>query len=249
MPLGHVEAGLRTGRDDTPFPEELHRVLTARLARWHFAPTGTAASRLRAEGIAPDRIHVTGSTAVDALLSAGLPTPPAPGRLLVLATAHRRESLGPPLDRICEALRQVAALHPEADVAFVVHPSPAVRATVDRCLGPDSGVRLLAPLGYPDFIGLKRQAHVILTDSGGIQEEAPALGKPVLVLRDASDRPEAVAVGAAQVVGTEVAAIVAATRRLLLDPVAHAAMAQPRFPYGEGGAAARIVAVLRAELQ
>lgn len=248
VPLGHVEAGLRTGRDDTPFPEEIHRVLIARLARWHFAPTDAAAARLFAEGIARDRVHVTGSTAVDALLAATSAPVPQPTRPLLLATAHRRESLGAPLERICQALRDLATLHPEIDVAFVAHPSPPVRATVERCLGPGSGVRILAPVAHPEFVTLMRQAHLILTDSGGIQEEAPVLGKPVLVLRDASDRPEAVALGAAQVVGTETAAIVAAAHALLVDPAAHARMAQPRFPYGDGRAAERIAAVLVADL-
>lgn len=249
VPFAHVEAGLRTGDRSQPFPEELHRELVSRLAALHFAPTEVARDHLVREGVPARDVHVVGNPGIDALLAvadrvdANAWTPP-PGQRLLLATAHRRESFGAPMVSICRALRTLAE---RSDVAVVlpVHPNPAVREVVHRELGGRPRVRLVEPLDYPDMVALMRASHFVLTDSGGVQEEAPALAKPVLVLRHTTERAEGVAAGASVLVGTDERAIVAAATRLLDDPEAHAAMARPRFPFGRGDAAARIAAVLR----
>ncbi|MBX3463928.1 MAG: UDP-N-acetylglucosamine 2-epimerase (non-hydrolyzing) [Planctomycetes bacterium] len=250
VPVAHVEAGLRTGDRGQPFPEEANRRLVAQLADLHFAPTAAARDNLLREGIATRGVHVVGNTGIDALqwavarVDAGAFRPP-PGRRRLLVTAHRRENLGAPLGGICAAIARLAA-RPDVDVLWPLHPNPEVRANVDRRLRGAANVHLRGPLDYPDMVAAMLASHVLLTDSGGVQEEGPALGKPVLVLRDDTERPEGVAAGVAQLVGTDPGRIVAAASRLLDDPGAHAAMARVVHPYGVGGSAAAIAAVLRA---
>ncbi len=258
IPVGHVEAGLRTGQRYSPFPEELNRRLVDHLATYHFAPTARAAANLAAEGIAPDNILQTGNTVIDALLltlkrqgrDAGLrlfeQAPElgaaiAGGMRVVLVTSHRRENFGTGLVGICQALRDLTHTFPDVDVAYPVHPNPNVRATVENLLSEAERVHLLPPLDYDLFCYLMSESHLILTDSGGVQEEAPVLNKPVLVLRDTSERPEAVAAGAARVVGTQRRAIVEAASRLLNDAREYQRMADAPSPYGDGRAAERIV--------
>jgi UDP-N-acetylglucosamine 2-epimerase (non-hydrolysing) len=252
IPFAHVEAGLRTGDLRQPFPEEGNRQLVARLARWHFAPTRRAADNLRREGIDEARIHVVGNTAIDALLWAvprvdASEFTPRAGARLVLVTAHRRESLGEPLGELCHALAALAN-RTDVEILFPVHPNPRVRATVERLLAGRARVRLCDPLGYPEMVAAMQASSLILTDSGGIQEEAPSLGKPVLVLRSRTERPEAVEAGAAQLVGMRRDDVVAAAVRLLDDPEAHAAMAKVRHPFGDGRSARAIVGILEREL-
>jgi len=259
VPVGHVEAGLRTGDMRAPWPEEANRRLTAPLATLHFAPTDTARANLLTEGIAPAQVHVTGNTVVDALLDvarridadpslarrldAALP-PVVPGRRLILVTGHRRESFGRGFEEICMALRALAG-RGDVDIVYPVHLNPQVQEPVQRILGGIDGVRLIEPLDYLPFVRMMSRAHLILTDSGGIQEEAPSLGKPVLVMRETTERPEAVAAGTVRLVGTDRATIMAEAACLLDDPAAHARMARAHNPYGDGRAAARIAAVVR----
>lgn len=243
LPVAHVEAGLRTGDLAAPWPEEGNRRLIAALADLHFAPTAGAAAALRAENVPAAAIRVTGNTGIDALRwmreRRAAPAPRADRRKLILVTCHRRESFGPGLARIAEALRTIAA-RPDVLIALPLHPNPAVRAA----LGGLAGIRLLTPLAYPEFVQWLAAAHIVLTDSGGVQEEAPALGVPVLVLRDTTERPEGIAAGTARLVGTCTRRIVAETCRLLDDPTAHAAMSRAHSPYGDGQAAQRIAAAL-----
>lgn len=256
IPFGHVEAGLRTGRPYAPFPEEGHRVVAGHLAAVHFAPTESARAHLLREGIDPTTIHVTGNPVIDALFEAAGCTEPIEddldldlGARLVLVTAHRRDSLGAPLRQICRA---VAALHdryPDVQFLWPLHPNPSVGSVVRRMLGDLPRIRLRAPLDYGPFVAALRRSDLVLTDSGGVQEEAPALGKPVLVLRTESERPEAVAAGVARLVGTDPSAIVREASRLLDDPRAYRAMARGASPYGDGRAAGRIVAILARLLQ
>jgi UDP-N-acetylglucosamine 2-epimerase (non-hydrolysing) len=246
VPFAHVEAGLRTGNLRAPFPEEFNRIAADRVARWHFCPTRRAVGNLRAEGIDPSRLYLTGNTGIDALrlaLERVAPVPASAGGLRrVLLTAHRRENQGVRMEAICRAV--ISLVKEFADIEFVipVHPSPAVRATFERLRVADDRVRLLPPLSYPRLIAEMAQAHLIVTDSGGIQEEAPFLNKPVLVLRDVTERPEAVELGVAGLVGTETTAIVSAVRELLTDKAAYAKMAAGGSPYGDGHAAERISA-------
>ena len=251
VPFGHVEAGLRTGNLYGPFPEEVNRLLAARMARWHFAPTQQASGNLLAEGIDPAQVHVTGNTVIDALLqvAARCPEPShAATRRLVLVTAHRRENFGRPLENICQALRHLADSREDCEFLYPVHPNPNVKAAVVAALGAHPRIRLVEPLDYAAFVAAMKRSHFILTDSGGVQEEAPALGKPVLVLRDETERPEAVAAGVVRLVGTDFVRIVAESVRLLDDADHYAAMARGVSPYGDGQAAERIVAVLRKDL-
>lgn len=241
LPVAHVEAGLRSGDRAAPWPEEGNRKLIAALADLHFAPTKTAVAALLAENIPAGAIHLTGNSGIDALgLIAPGPPPIDPGgRKLILVTCHRRESFGGGLAGIAAALRALAQ-RPDVTIALPLHPNPVVRAA----LGGLDGIRLLDPLPYPDFVRLLAAAHLVLTDSGGVQEEAPTLGVPVLVLRDTTERPEGVAVGTARLVGTSARRIVTETCRLLDDPAAHAAMAHAYSPYGDGRAAERIAGQL-----
>jgi UDP-N-acetylglucosamine 2-epimerase (non-hydrolysing) len=244
VPFAHVEAGLRTGDLRQPFPEEMNRLLVSRLASLHFAPTPRAAGNLIREGTAGDRVHVTGNTVVDALLWAAQRVDaakfrPAPGQRLLLVTAHRREHFGAPLHAVCRALRRLAD-RPDVRLLYPVHPNPNVREVAQRALGDHPHVRLVEPLDYPDMVAAMAACDLILTDSGGVQEEAPSLGKPVLVLRNTTERPEGIEAGAARLVGTDEARIVAEAERLLDDRAAWSAMATVQNPYGDGRAALRI---------
>jgi len=252
VPVGHVEAGLRTGNRYCPFPEEVNRRIISTLATWHFAPTDRAAEALRREGVDGADIHVTGNTSIDALLHVVASAPPwetdslGPDGRLLLVTAHRRENFGEPLRRICRAVKELARRHPAVSFLFPVHPNPRVRPTVYEALGGVANVVLSEPLRYDEFVGAMKACYLILTDSGGIQEEAAALDKPVLVLRENTERPEAVAAGTARVVGTRADAIVAEVERLLASPDEYLEMAGATNPFGDGSAARRIVDILLA---
>ena len=265
VPVAHVEAGLRTGTLSAPWPEEANRVLTTRLASLHFAPTETARANLLAEGV-PDRsISVTGNTVIDAVLLAvehlsrdssaidqallehpRLQSAFHSRQRMVLITGHRRENFGTGLRNICAAIRNLAAEFADVHFVYPVHLNPNVRRTVDELLGAGHlgtppNVHLIDPVGYLPFVALMNRSTLILTDSGGVQEEAPSLGKPVLVMRDATERPEAVACGAAVVVGTESVRIIDYVRRLLTDEMTYREMAVARNPFGDGKASGRIV--------
>ncbi len=255
VPVAHVEAGLRTGDMQQPFPEEMNRVLTSRLAALHFAATARAAQNLVLEGVPRDRILVTGNTVIDAVLDVarrleqgeltGLGADlPQDGRKLIVVTAHRRESFGRPLERICEALVRLAR-RGDVRIVYPVHPNPNVSGPVRRLLGGVPYVELWEPLEYVGFVDLLRRAYLVVTDSGGIQEEGPSLGKPILVLREKTERPEAVEVGTVRLVGTDPDRIVAEATRLLEDEQAYARMARIHNPYGDGRASERIVAGIR----
>jgi UDP-N-acetylglucosamine 2-epimerase (non-hydrolysing) len=250
IPFGHVEAGLRTARAGDPFPEEKNRELISRLATLHFAPTPGARSNLIREGIDPAAIHLTGNPVIDALYQVAgrdprLPIEPATSRLLLVA-AHRRESFDAPLESIAAALVDLVYRHRDLSVVFPVHPDPHVRGPVAALLGGQGRIHLIEPVGYASFVALMKASSLIVTDSGGVQEEAPALGKPVLVLRAATERPEAVAAGATRLVGTRRDAIVAAVEEWLADPARRARSAGAISPYGDGRAAERIARVLAA---
>jgi UDP-N-acetylglucosamine 2-epimerase len=244
IPVGHVEAGLRTGDRRRPFPEEINRRLISSLATWNYAPTQTAVDALLREGTDPASILLTGNTVVDALfhISASVGDPPAEtGRRLLLVTAHRRESFGEPMRELSLALLDIVQRNRDVEVVYPVHMNPRVRETVFPILGSEPRIRLTDPVSYRDLVTLMKRCYLVLTDSGGIQEEAPVFGKPVLVLRDVTERPEAVTAGTVKVVGTNRERIVAETERLLHDADAYAAMARAVSPYGDGTAAERIV--------
>ncbi len=249
VPVGHVEAGLRSGNLQAPWPEEMNRRLTSAIATLHFAPTEGAKQNLLKEGVPADRIHVTGNTIVDALqlmvqrLDAETPPLPflEPGRRLVVVTAHRRESFGAGIENICAAVRDIACRHRDVQIVLPMHPNPQVRQPVERLL--TGTVTLIEPLDYLPFVQLLRQADLLITDSGGIQEEATALGKPVLVMRDVTERPEAIAAGAAQLVGTDRDRIVAAAESFLGDHK-KAPTLQASTVFGDGRAGERIAAII-----
>lgn len=247
--VGHVEAGLRTHDRYNPFPEEINRVLADQLSDLHFAPTETAKNALLKEAIPPERIHVTGNTVIDALKvivarpANGVVASYPAGKRLVLVTAHRRENFGRPFADMLAAMKQIAD-RDDVHLVYPVHPNPNVRGPAHEVLGAHPHVTLLPPMDYLAFAHLMGRAHLILTDSGGIQEEAPGLGVPVLVMRHVTERPEAVAAGTAKLVGTDTAAIVREALLLLDDPAAHNAMARAVNPFGDGHAAERIVAIL-----
>lgn len=257
IPVGHVEAGLRSGDIYSPWPEEVNRRATGVIADLHFAPTEGAAAALRAENTDPTRIHVTGNTVIDALLTtqgilrdrpqlgAGLDALAKrfAGKRIIAVTAHRRENFGPGMERIAAALRTLSA-RKDVGVIFPVHPNPNVRPVMEKMLADRENVALIEPLDYPHFVRLQEMGDVILTDSGGVQEEAPSLGKPVLVMRDTTERPEGIAAGTAKLVATDTARIVSETVRLLDDKAAYAAMAQAQNPYGDGKAAERIARIV-----
>jgi UDP-N-acetylglucosamine 2-epimerase (non-hydrolysing) len=248
VPFGHVEAGLRTGQPYRPFPEEKNRVLAGHLAELHFAPTPNARLNLLREGIADSSIHVTGNPGIDALKlalerPAPLPVEPETDRM-ILVTAHRRESFGPPMLEICRALRDLVARDPRLSVIFPVHPNPAVRGPVEAALAGIPRIKLIEPAGYLEFVALMRASFLILTDSGGVQEEGPSLGKPVLVLRDETERPEAVEAGTVRLVGPHRDAIVEAVEALSNRPDLYQRFATVANPYGDGWAAERITRVL-----
>lgn len=251
IPFGHVEAGLRTFDMRNPFPEEFNRVTVGHLAQLHFCPTQVAQNNLQSANVDPATIHLTGNTVIDALQFTTAKLKQRVPRIFdhdILLTAHRRENFGAPLEEICDALLELCREFPELRVLYPVHPNPNVRSTVERKLGNHPRITLSEPLTYPDLVSAMQQAKVILTDSGGIQEEAPALFKPVLVLRLATERPEAVELGVARVVGTSRAKIVEETRRLLCDRGHYERMARGGSPYGDGLAAARIHSIVRAHL-
>lgn len=255
VPVGHVEAGLRTGDLTSPFPEELNRRLTTQASRWHFAPTAHNRDNLLHEGVAQDSVYVTGNTVIDALLwmrervaanQASPETQTLLGRFkrpYILVTGHRRESFGGGFENICEALATIAVRHPDFDIVYPVHLNPNVQEPVRRILGSIDNIHLIEPQGYEAFVGLMDGARFILTDSGGVQEEAPSLGKPVLVMRDKTERIEALDAGV-RLVGTDMAAIVAGAERLISDASHYDAMATAVNPYGDGHAAERIVHIL-----
>jgi UDP-N-acetylglucosamine 2-epimerase (non-hydrolysing) len=250
IPFGHVEAGLRTGKMCSPFPEEANRLITTRLARWHFAPTERARANLLRDGVDDSAIFVTGNTVIDALLMMARREPELgieldPSRRLVLVTAHRRENIGAPLEVICAALRQLAGKNADTLFLYPLHANPNVRRIAKRMLTGCENVYLCEPLDYAEFVAALKRAYFVLSDSGGVQEEAPALGKPVLVLRNETERPEAVELGLAKLVGTDQHRIVAAAQRILDDQECWRAMAQGISPYGDGNAAGRIVTHLR----
>lgn len=250
VPFGHVEAGLRTYDLEHPFPEEGYRQIVGRIARWHFAPTSRAADALRTEGISVERICVTGNTCIDTLLQtveALGPVKPANERLILL-TAHRRESFGEPLRSVFQAVRKIVDRFPDVRVVYPVHPNPNVREPAHAMLSDHPRISLVEPLDYFEFVDLMRQSTLILTDSGGIQEEGPTLGKPVVVLRHVTERPEAVEAGMVRLVGTAAQDIESAVAELLDDDAALRSTSCGVSPYGDGSAGPRIVAAVGASL-
>jgi UDP-N-acetylglucosamine 2-epimerase (non-hydrolysing) len=257
VPVAHVEAGLRSGDIYHPWPEEVNRRIVAPIADQHFAPTQTAADALLRENIAPHTVHVTGNTVIDALhwtrrrvaaepsLAASLDAvlPRLEGRRVVLVTTHRRENFGGGMEAIARAVARIAD-RPDVAVLFPVHPNPNVVAVMDRVLGDRANVARVAPLDYPGFVRALERCHLVLSDSGGVQEEAPALGKPVLVMRETTERPEGVAAGTARLVGTDEERIVSEVFSLLDDEAAYLAMARAHNPFGDGQAAGRIAGVI-----
>jgi UDP-N-acetylglucosamine 2-epimerase (non-hydrolysing) len=257
IPTGHIEEGLRTGDRWQPFPEEMNRVLTTRIAALHFAPTPAARDALVAEGMPAGDVFLTGNTVIDALLQTvradyRFRTPSLasldPARRLVLVTTHRRESFGAPLRSTCAAIRDLSERFPELQFVLPVHPNPEVKRTVEELLCDLPGMHLIPPVDYLEFVHLMARADLVLTDSGGVQEEAPSLGKPVLVLREVTERPEGVTAGTARVVGTDRARIVAAATELLTSKEAYGRMANAVNPYGDGRASERILSAITERL-
>lgn len=261
LPLGHVEAGLRSGNILAPFPEEMNRRVTTLATRFHFAPTPTSKQNLLAEGVEDAHIHVTGNTVIDALIETVARTRTAerqaefaarfafldPARPIVLVTGHRRENFGAGFENICAALADIVRDH-AVQIVYPVHPNPNVREPVERLLRGLPFVHLIDPLDYEPFVYMMDRAHVIITDSGGVQEEAPSLGKPILVMRDTTERPEAVEAGTVILVGTARERIVAEAARLLGDDAHYRRMAQATNPYGDGHAARRIRTIVETQL-
>jgi UDP-N-acetylglucosamine 2-epimerase (non-hydrolysing) len=259
IPVGHVEAGLRTGDLSSPFPEEMNRVLTTRLSRWHFAATEHNVNTLLSERVDPSLIFLTGNPVIDALfevrdrVAGGHATAETEvflkqfDRPFILVTGHRRESFGDAFQGICRALRRIAEAHPELDLVYPVHLNPNVQEPVHRILGELHNVHLVEPQAYEPFVGLMAKSLLILTDSGGVQEEAPSLGKPVLVMRDKTERVEALS-GGVRLVGTDEKRIFNEAERLLNDPAYYHSLAEATNPYGNGSSAAKIVAILEQEL-
>lgn len=272
VPVGHVEAGLRTGNMQSPFPEEMNRRLTSPLARWHFCPTELSRDNLRAEAIHGEQIFVTGNTVVDALLwvrdqlasrgvtrdsvirSTNMPPLFAERFLIpedarwILVTGHRRESFGGGFERICEAIAELAQRYPDVGILYPVHLNPNVREPVNRLLGDNPAIALIEPVDYLQFVWLMDRCTFLLSDSGGVQEEAPSLGKPVLVMRDTTERPEGVAAGTCRLVGTDPQRILEEAALLLDDPAEYQRRSSLANPYGDGQASARIRQVLEASL-
>lgn len=260
IPVGHVEAGLRTYNLEAPWPEEMNRRLTDPICRWCFAPTERAAENLRRESIPRKNVYVTGNTVIDALLMArdmvrrrqlpvpGLEGAELDGQRLILVTGHRREAFGKPFEEVCLALREIVRQHPDTVLVYPVHLNPNVQRPVNEILGREERVHLISPVDYLPFVQLMDRSYLIITDSGGVQEEAPSLAKPVLVTRETTERPEAVHAGLAQLVGTSRERIVGAVSRLLSDEAAYARMSAGYNPYGDGHAADRIAEALVASL-
>ena len=271
VPIGHVEAGLRTGNMASPFPEEMNRRLTSPITTWHFCPTEVSKSNLEREGI-KSGLHVTGNTVVDALLwvrnrlkTVGVSSVDVAQRVSIpdsfrksfldtdrrwiLVTGHRRESFGDGFERICESIAQITKLFPDVGVLYPVHLNPQVREPVQRILGANPRVALVEPAGYEDFVWLMDRCTFLLSDSGGVQEEAPSLGKPVLVMRDTTERPEGVDAGTCRLVGTNVETILREASLLLNDRNEYAKRSSLKNPYGDGHSAMRIREILEAELE
>ena len=260
IPVGHVEAGLRTGNLSSPWPEEGNRKLTGAITKLHFAPTQTSQQNLLNEAVKADDILVTGNTVIDALLQvvdkvktdtdliatlkAKFPELDETKKL-ILVTGHRRESFGGGFERICEALVEIATAHPDTQILYPMHLNPNVREPVNRILKNVDNVHLIEPQDYLPFVYLMNQAHIIVTDSGGVQEEAPSLGKPVLVMRDTTERPEAVEAGTVKLVGTDKARIVSEVNNLLTNAQEYQSMSRAHNPYGDGKACERIVAKIK----
>lgn len=259
--IGHVEAGLRTGNLYSPWPEEANRKLTGILTALHFAPTERSRDNLLAEGVSAEHIHVTGNTVIDALLAVveKIRSNPLleselaarfpfldPGKRLILVTGHRRENFGDGFEQMCKALKAIAE-RGDTQVVYPVHLNPNVQEPVNRILGDQPAVHLIEPQDYLPFVYLMSRSHIIVTDSGGIQEEAPSLGKPVLVMRDTTERPEAVDAGTVRLVGTDSQKIVGAVNHLLDDATAYARMAQSHNPYGDGQASPRIAIAVKTD--
>jgi UDP-N-acetylglucosamine 2-epimerase (non-hydrolysing) len=249
IPFAHVEAGLRSFDLQNPYPEEFNRIVASRIATLHFAPTEQARTNLRNEGVPDAQIFVTGNTVVDALywVAARISESPAieAGRRLLLVTVHRRENFGAPLQNICRAVRSLLDEYPDVEVLWPVHPNPNVGSVVRTALADTPRVHLVEPLRYGEFVSALKRAYFILTDSGAVQEEAPTLARPVLVLRRETERPEAVAAGVARLIGTESDDILVHARELLNDSSSYNAMARGISPYGDGRAGGRIVHALR----
>ena len=254
VPVGHVEAGLRTGDIYSPFPEEMNRKLTGAIAAIHFAPTATAKANLLKENVNPSHIYVTGNTVIDALMTtvAGdydfgddLKDVDFQNHRVILLTTHRRENLGEPMRHIYKALRRIIEEIPDTEIVFPVHRNPLVRKVVEAELAGVDRIHLIDPMEYEPFANLMSLSSLVLTDSGGIQEEAPSLGKPVLVLRNTTERPEAVEAGTVRLIGTDKDVVYAETKRLLTDQAAYDAMSNAVNPYGDGKASQRIVQAIR----
>lgn len=272
IPVGHVEAGLRTGNMRSPWPEEMNRRLIAPLARWNFCPTDISRKNLLREGIAAESCHVTGNSVIDALLwvrdrlrergvtadqvavRAGIPAAfvqrflASPGSRWILVTGHRRESFGDGFEQICEAINRLIREYPDLGVLYPVHLNPQVQEPVRRLLKSNNQIALVPPVSYEDFIWLMDRATFLLTDSGGVQEEAPSLGKPVLVMRDTTERPEGIEAGTCRLVGTDPDTILSESRRLLNDPAEYACRSALQNPYGDGKTSARIREILEQEV-
>lgn len=257
IPVGHVEAGLRTGNIYSPFPEEMNRKLTGAIGTYHFAPTITSEANLLKENINPDHLYVTGNTVIDALRTTVKEEYTFKEELLnkidyvnqkvILVTTHRRENLGDPMRNVYEAIRDIIGEHEEVEVIFPMHRNPKVRSIVQEVLGDMPRVHLIEPLEYEPFANLMDRTYLIMTDSGGIQEEAPSLGKPVLVLRDTTERPEAVQAGTVKLVGTDKATVYSTAKELITNAEMYTAMSNAVNPYGDGLASERIVQALRHE--
>lgn len=258
IPVGHVEAGLRTGNIYSPFPEEMNRKLTGSLTTYHFSPTSSAEKNLLKENISSEHLYVTGNTVIDALRTTVkeryhfeeelLNSLDYEQKRIILVTTHRRENLGEPMRHVYRAIRRLVHEFDDIEVVFPVHRNPKVRSIVAEELGDTERVHLIDPLEYEPFANLMARSYLLMTDSGGIQEEAPALGKPVLVLRNTTERPEAVTAGTVKLVGTDEEAVFMTARRLLSDKEAYASMANSVNPYGDGEASRRIIEALRFEL-
>lgn len=250
IPVAHLEAGLRTRNLSSPFPEEGNRRLISSVASLHFAPTQRAESHLLKEGVHVGDVFVTGNTVIDALQMMSRVAEDVESDVIskegrtILVTMHRRENYGTPFENICRAIKWVADSHPAVHFLIPTHPAPRVREPVTRLLGAHPRIRVTEALAYPEFVAALSRCHFVLTDSGGVQEEAPALAKPVLVMRDTTERPEAISAGTARLVGTSTTSIVHATEELLLDPTAYDRMARATNPFGDGRAADRVVGAL-----
>jgi UDP-N-acetylglucosamine 2-epimerase (non-hydrolysing) len=249
IPFGHVEAGLRTHDLTAPFPEEFNRRVAGLVADLHFAPTEISAQNLRDEGVNPQTVHMTGNTVIDALHFMHARRPPLPlalreGSRVILMTAHRRENFGAPMRGLFALVRKVVDRYPDVEVVYPVHPNPNVKGLAGEMMGGHPRIHLCEPLDYPGLVAVMGRAYLVLTDSGGLQEEAPALGKPVLVTRDQTERPEAVSLGVARLVGTDPAVVGPALTALLDDAEAYRAMARGVSPYGDGKACERICDIL-----